>query len=220
MSQRHEFHKSNDAIFRNISEGNLNPSENINDKVLWKNFMAGSEDAFISIYDTYFELLINYSYQFTFNVQQSEDLVQDLFIELRNKRHKLPPIKSSIKVYLMISVKNRFLNFLRKERFRSLQVDDIQEKSFKITESYEQEIIDRQTHQFKITKLKEKINGLPMKQREVIFYYFYEGMSYEEIKTLLDLQNIKSARNLVYKAIKSLRTHLLDIVLLISFTFF
>ena len=212
--------KKSETIVRHIDSMSKDSEiQGLSDKVLWSRFKEGNEEAFIRIYSNNFQILIDYGYQLTHHIQQTEDLVHDLFMNLRKSRNKLPVIKSSIKVYLMVSLKNRFLNSLRKIDSKFSRLDDYHTNSFKVIHSPEQELIDQQTNEITLQKLRKRINGLPLKQREVVFYHFYEGLSYEEIKNLLDLQNIKSARNLIYKAIKSLRSHMLTLLLFLPSLF-
>jgi RNA polymerase sigma factor (sigma-70 family) len=181
----------------------------LNDEALWRCFIGGDEDAFVSIYNKYFEILIDYGYQLTLDIKLTEDLVQDLFIDLRKKRTNLSSIRSSIKVYLMVSLKNRFINSKRNKSFRLIPINNCSPDSFRVTDSVEQEIIDRLTDEETIEKLKNSINQLPYKQREAIFYYFYEGMNFEDIRVLLELGSVNSTRNLIHKAIKALKIYLL-----------
>jgi RNA polymerase sigma factor (sigma-70 family) len=189
----------------------------LNDEALWQCFIAGDEEAFISIYNKYFDILIDYGYQLTFDIKFTEDLVQDLFLELRKKRTNLSSIRSSIKVYLMVSLKNRFLNSKRNKSFKLIPINNCSPDSFKAIDSVEQEIIDRITDEETIKKLKNSINQLPYKQREAIFYYFYEGMAFEDIRVLLDMGSINSTRNLIHKAIKALKVHfVMSIIIFLS----
>ena len=56
-------------------------------------------------------------------------------------------------------------------------------------------------------RLKVLLNSLTIKQKEAVCLRFMHGMSYEEISQLLNMDNIKSARNLVSRAIVQIRKH-------------
>ncbi|MCK5371360.1 MAG: sigma-70 family RNA polymerase sigma factor, partial [Cyclobacteriaceae bacterium] len=47
------------------------------------------------------------------------------------------------------------------------------------------------------------------RQKEAVIYFYYEGMSYQEIADIMGLQKVKSARKLIYRAIEALRKDLL-----------
>ncbi len=57
----------------------------------------------------------------------------------------------------------------------------------------------------KLQKLDKALASLSERQREAVYYYFYKGMTYEEVRELLDFKDVKSARNLIYKVVETLR---------------
>ncbi|MFP3345370.1 sigma-70 family RNA polymerase sigma factor, partial [Halomonas sp. SIMBA_159] len=52
--------------------------------------------------------------------------------------------------------------------------------------------------------LKEAINQLTPKEREVLYLKFYEGMNYEEIEQIMSV-SYQTSRNYVYRALQSLK---------------
>ncbi len=66
------------------------------------------------------------------------------------------------------------------------------------------------------TFIKENVKNLSTKQKEIIYLKYYQGMDYDEIGHIMDM-NYQSARNLMTRAIKSLRSKM---SLLVFFTFF
>lgn len=172
---------------------------------LWEAFKNGDEGAFIRIYNTYFEVLCDFGVQYV-SLNIVEDAVQDLFIDLRKRRNKLPPIKNTILLFLFQCLKRRILNILKKEN--KIDRDNASDFRFEITPSHESVIILDQDRQIKLEKLDKALAGLNAKQREAIYYYFYKGMGYEEVRELLGFKDIKSARNLIYKVVGKLRKNL------------
>ena len=65
-------------------------------------------------------------------------------------------------------------------------------------------------------RLQKAIESLSERHREIIFLFFYEDLTYEEIREIQDFENIKSARNLLYKALKSLRKKIEVLLFLIG----
>jgi RNA polymerase sigma-70 factor (ECF subfamily) len=174
----------------------------------WEELKTGSESAFIWIYSTFFNDLVRYGYQITNEIELVEDCVQDLFIDLRKNRSKLPELKFSLKHYLFKSLKNKILLYYRSRKMISLERTLVSYLGFQLSPSIEETLIIEQTEQESIQQIRNAINGLPFRQREALFYLYYENLSYQEIKSLLELDNERSARNLVYKAIASLRQKL------------
>src|SRR5690606_18647566 len=128
--------------------------------------------------------------------------IQDLFIELRKNRHKLGPT-TSIKFYLFKSLKRKIVKE-SKQWFHQCE-DFSGEMSFDFTFSHEQVLIDRQLDDENVDRLNKGIKALSPRKREAVYYFYYEGLNYQQIQEIMELANIKSARNLIYKAIDFLR---------------
>lgn len=183
-----------------------NKSDSLSEVELWEAFRIGDEGAFIRIYNTYFEELCDFGIQYV-SLNIVEDAIQDLFIDLRRKRSKLPPIKRTIRLFLFQCLKRRILNILKKESKVSQGITF--EDRFELTPSHESVIILNQERQMQIEKLDRALAGLNEKQREVVYYYFYKGMSYEEVRELIGFKDVKSVRNLVYKVLGALKRNYL-----------
>ncbi|MFC4870721.1 RNA polymerase sigma factor [Negadavirga shengliensis] len=174
----------------------------LDDRHLWRRFKSGSESAFIKIYESYFDVLLNYGYQLTGREDLTQDAIQDLFIDIRDSRERLGDTHS-IKFYLMKSLKRKL--FRESARWYN-QCDTIAEGlPFEVTFSHEKILIDRQISEEQSLKLNQAVQNMPGRKKEALYYFYYEGLSYEQIKEMMELSHIKSARNLVYEAISYLR---------------
>ncbi|WP_460541542.1 RNA polymerase sigma factor [Echinicola sediminis] len=182
-----------------VSNGRNQP---IDDLTLWRSFKEGNESAFIFIYKKYFDALIQYGLMFSSNENLVKDAVQELFIDLRKSRSKLGDT-TNIKFYLYKSLKRRILKEHKKWYNKILELKD--DYSFTVSYSQEKLMIDRQLDLEQIEKLNRALSQLNARKKEVIFYFYYEGLNYEQIRQIMGLSNIKSARNLLYKAIKFLK---------------
>ncbi|NJM26144.1 MAG: sigma-70 family RNA polymerase sigma factor [Bacteroidia bacterium] len=81
---------------------------------------------------------------------------------------------------------------------------------FFVTMSREEEIVDLQLEGERLRYLQRAIKELPGRYQEIIFHYFYENLSYEDIRLILGLRHVKSVRNLLYRAIRVLKTSFAD----------
>ncbi|MEX2592465.1 MAG: sigma-70 family RNA polymerase sigma factor [Anditalea sp.] len=172
---------------------------------IWEAFKRGNESSFIYIYEAYFDPLFIYGNQFTKNKDLIKDAIQDLFIELRKDRHKLGRT-DSIKFYLFKCLKRKIIRessqwFHQCEEFSG-------DFTFDFTFSHEQVLIDKQLDDEKVAQLNRAIKALSPRKREVIYYFYYEGLDYQQIQEIMQLSHIKSARNLVYKAVDFLREYI------------
>jgi RNA polymerase sigma factor (sigma-70 family) len=170
-----------------------------NEFQVWDAFRNGDESAFIQIYKQYYPILISFGLQFCQYKIDVEDFVQDLFIDLRLKRAKLPRLKNSLKVFLMVSLKNRIIDCKRKLNVKLKGLSDYHQE-FQFAMPVDEERIKTQEYDEKIQKLKSALSALSTRQREAIYYLYFENLSYSEITVLMSLNHVKSARNIVYKA--------------------
>jgi DNA-directed RNA polymerase specialized sigma24 family protein len=76
---------------------------------------------------------------------------------------------------------------------------------FDFTVSHEQHLIDKQIDEDGLHRLNEAIKKLSLRKKEVIYYFFYEELDYGQIQEIMGLESLKSARNLLYKALNFLR---------------
>lgn len=194
---------ANKGIGQNSTYSKLNLSS-VDDKLLWISFKKGSESAFITIYKTYFAILYQYGFQFTKDKGLIKDAIQDLFIELRQKRNTLSNT-TSIKLYLYKCIKRKILRLKEGAINNMISHQDLDGYNFEINFSVEHLLIVKQLSEEWTKRLNQAIVKLTKRQKEAIYYYFYEDLSYREVMEMMALDNIKSARNLIYKGLSNLK---------------
>jgi RNA polymerase sigma factor (sigma-70 family) len=201
-----------------VGTATKNPLANMSDFDLWKNFKGGDEASFIFIYKKYFPQLFQFGNQFTSKTELVEDSIQDLFIELREKREKIT-IKSSIKFYLFKSLKRKIIALLEKNKKNVSLEETPGYTEFQISYSAEKRLIDSQIEKEQRQKLSESMQNLSPRQREALYYFYYEDMSYSEIQELMNFKHIQATRNLMYRALKVLKSSLTAVYSLLISTF-
>ncbi|MCC5939135.1 MAG: sigma-70 family RNA polymerase sigma factor [Lunatimonas sp.] len=173
------------------------------DSEVWNVFRQGNESAFIFIYETYFDVLYAYGYSIIPDSHTIKDALQDLFVELRERRAYLGAT-DSIKFYLFTCLKRRLFRDLSKWQGSRESLDTLP-GDFLFTLSHESQLIDKQLSTEKISQLNEAISKLTQRQREIIYYSFFEGFTYRQIREIMGMESEQSVRNLMYKAIRELR---------------
>lgn len=174
-------------------------------EILWIHFQGGSLAAFAQLYNTHVQALYNYGRRFTGDAALVEDCIQDVFIGLWHKREQLGKTDSP-KYYLLASLRNRLFRQLAEKNRRPLL--GISEKhDFEVELSHECTLVSEQLSDEQKSRLEQAIRQLTKRQREVVFLKFYENLSYDEIASLMSLE-VRSAYNLVSKAIETIRQNL------------
>jgi len=178
-------------------------SETEREQIVWSSLRQGNRKALDYIFEKYIRLLYAYGNKISKDYGLIEDCIQDLFVELWNKRELLAE-SVHIKFYLMKSLRRRVVRRLMNES--RLSTEQLHEHDYEnnLEFSAEFHIIQEQSFQEQRQQLTEAIAQLSTRQREAVYLKFYEQLSYEEIAGIMNL-TVKSAYKLIGKAIDSLR---------------
>ncbi|HEX8024538.1 sigma-70 family RNA polymerase sigma factor [Mucilaginibacter sp.] len=169
---------------------------------IWLAFKEGSWDAYTQLYNQYFKILNNYGHKFTRDVNVIEDAIHDLFIRLWTNRAGLGnPV--SVKNYLFKSLRSIIFRKLQ-SKSRFVDLEDEAEHNFPFEISFDQQIMADEEEQELQKKIKFHVKALPARQQEIIYLRFYEGLGYDEIADIMEI-NISSAYKLIYKAFDNLQ---------------
>lgn len=174
----------------------------MNDLDIWCRFKAGDNDALNLIYTTYSKKLYLFGLKLTPNHTIVEDSIQNIFADLLRNRERLGDT-DNILFYLLKSFHRRLLRQLQSEKRYNLNNTN-EDFVFDITYSIEQEIIQKENVSLKLQSLHQAINQLTPRQKEAIYLRFTEELEYKEIAEIMEM-SIEACRNLICKAIKSLR---------------
>lgn len=180
----------------------ITPQEKDSDQIIWDNFRNGDDEAYTYIYKKYSQALYAYGMHFTSDTNLIEDCIQDVFVKIFQNRKHLQTT-NNIKLYLFIALKNKLFNIFRKDITYS-QIDTM-EPVFAVEYTIEDEIIENEKKQFLNERMIRMLEVLSPRQKEIIYYRFVEGLSYEEIGLIMDM-NYQSTQNLIQRSLKKLRT--------------
>jgi RNA polymerase sigma factor (sigma-70 family) len=194
---------ANPLINRGITRNNMS------DKKLWKNLKNGDSKALEQIYRTYFSELYSYGKKFTKDENNVEDCIQELFIELWNRREKLSET-DAIKPYLLVSLKRKIFHSVKK--IRKSTDTELEESFFEAELSIDQILINSEIGEEQKSKLNQAFSQLSARQKEILYLKYYSEMDYDEISKIMDL-NYQSARNLVSRALTKLSKHIILTIL-------
>ncbi|MGF1637727.1 MAG: RNA polymerase sigma factor [Cyclobacteriaceae bacterium] len=180
----------------------------VSDTDTWKSFKEGDESAFIRIYKDYIHILFNYGCQFSGDRDLIKDCLQDFFIELRRRREHLSDT-NNIKFYLLKSFRRRLLHDQERELKVKIRSENLKYTQFEVELSHEVKLIDSQMENSKLEKLNAAMESLPSREREAIYHFYYENLSYSEIADILQLGHVSSARRIIYRALENLRDYII-----------
>lgn len=173
---------------------------------LWQSFLDGDDKSFSAIYHSFSNQMLSYGYKFCTDREFVHDSIQEIFIDLFEKRNKLGVNIQNLKPYLFIALRNSLIKKITKIRkYEMLEITDNQDNiPFYIEYSFQEQLIEKEISIEVNDKLHAAINSLPARQKEIIYLKFEEELSYEQISEIMTI-SIESARKLLYRALLSLR---------------
>lgn len=177
--------------------------EHIDEKLLAR-FRDGDMKAFQKIYSTYCEPLHRFAYSYLKDSFESEEIIQDVFLKVWEKRSEVD-LQKSFKSYLYRITVNKIFNELKhrvvKQKYEqhALKFDqiggDTPETSIEFQELNK--------------KLELLLDRLPEQQRNIFILSRWKGLSNAEIAENLDI-SIRTVENQIYRAAKFVKLHLKD----------
>ncbi len=185
--------------------------QHLSDQDLWEQLRAGNSEAFEHIYQSNVDLLFSYGCKFSFDESLVKDCIQDLFIELW-KNHKGLGTTNSIKKYLLASIRRKIIKTIDKNK-KWLFSNRMENINFNLELATEDKIIQEEVAAENIQLVKEALEGLSKRQKEVIYLKYYADLDYEEIEEIMDI-GYQSLRNLVSKALKKMKENVGSLVVL------
>jgi len=180
--------------------------QGINEKDLIVRLKAGDQTAFELLFHFYYPGLVMYSVQFTTDRMEAEEIVQDFFVRFWQK-HQQILLTDSLKSYLFLSVKNGCLNYLKHKKVEEKYIRQMAELSNRHL-AYDPDLYLASELQ---EKVKNVIDLLPEKCREIFIMSRIQGLKNEEIATNLNLSK-RTVETQISKALKVLRIELKDYV--------
>lgn len=149
------------------------------------------------IFDLYYEALVLYANRFLPLKDECEDLVQDIFVTLLEKKQSFPD-DVSLKAFLYKSIRNKCFNVIKhnkvKNKYAASTIQSLEDDNLFLKQILEEEIV-RQLHQ--------AINVLPDRKKEIIKLSL-KGLNNNEIAETLGikLQTVKTMKSQSYKILR------------------
>ncbi|MBR5061500.1 MAG: RNA polymerase sigma factor [Prevotella sp.] len=122
------------------------------------------------------KLLYRVAYQLTGNAQDAEDLLQDMYLKLWQKRDNLPD-KAKKEAYLVTMIRRLYID-QRRLKHLDTSAELKNEEGLPDEQSLDRQIDSKDEAQ----QMEKLINGLPERDGKIIQMHLLEDRSYEEIE--------------------------------------
>ncbi|MBO9632734.1 MAG: RNA polymerase sigma-70 factor [Chitinophagaceae bacterium] len=163
---------------------------------------SDDEAAFNEIYSRWHGLLFVYAARMTRNDHEAADMVQELFMQLWDKRASIE-IGSSLKGWLYTAIRYKFFDRLDKRKTRADHLRALQQ----FAEEGQSNTDEYMRHKELETLIEKGITALPPKMQEIFALSRKEELSHKEIASRLQLTE-KTVKNQVHNALRILRSKL------------
>ena len=171
------------------------------DERLVENLKDGDVTAFESLFRRYYSYLCSYATKILNDSANAEEIVQEFFVRLWEKREQLS-IDNSVKNYFFRSIRNHCINTIQHNKIKAKYAQKIIAET-EVNFSDEDSFVEFELSE----KINESIQALPEKRREIFRLSREEGLKYREIAKKLNV-SVKTVETQMSLAIKFLRDKL------------
>jgi len=174
----------------------------------------GDKSAFESLFKLYYSSLCAYANNYVKDVDVSEEIVQELFFQIWQKRETLN-IQTSFKSYLFRSVHNSCLNNIKHQNIQQIHVEhSLYQQSVNLHEFSD----PLETSELQ-TKIRDTIDKLPKERRKIFLMIRFDNLKYAEVAEKLCI-SVKTVENQMGSALKFMRDELKEYLPIIILMFF
>ncbi|MEB8329779.1 RNA polymerase sigma-70 factor [Flavobacteriaceae bacterium KMM 6897] len=180
----------------------INHNNYTNENILIDELRKGSDTAYRHFFRRYHKELCNYILAISGDSELAEEIAQQAFIKIWDKRKKLNIQDNGLKHYFFKIAYHLFVDSKRKDKRKFELLENLKQEAYS-------DILYVDSNQFeqKLKLIEAEIENLPEQCKKVFLMGKKEGLKYKEISEKLQI-SIKTVEVHMSKALKRLRTQL------------
>jgi RNA polymerase sigma-70 factor (ECF subfamily) len=153
-------------------------------KYLQEGISCGDQEALKELYRLLYKKLVQFAFVLVRSRELSEEVVEDVFIKLWNRRSQILDIQN-LKVYLYIATKNTALNYLSKKAIEltTAPFDYLDIDTAEVSASPEQMMITAEM----LRKMQAAVDALPPRCKMIFKLIREDGLRYKEVADILSI---------------------------------
>jgi RNA polymerase sigma-70 factor (ECF subfamily) len=185
-----------------------------NDNDLVARLKRRDHRGYMQLFDDYFKPLHRFATRLVGDHEAASDIVQSVFIALYERAHRIEP-DIKLAAWLTTATRNRCLNYLRDLRV------ELRDKALYLQAYEEADALEYLDDEALILKIREIMQELPGKCREICELRFYHNLKLEEIAERLSL-SLNTVKVQLHRGVRAMKARVasdptLSITLLILF---
>jgi RNA polymerase sigma-70 factor (ECF subfamily) len=179
----------------------LNQFRNISDNDLAHRIKRDEKDAFRELFERYAPKIYRFSISYLKNENDSEELVQNVFFKIWEKRGLLDT-SQNVKAFIFKIAVNSIYDFIRRKNIEHA-FEDYARLNYTANENYTwHSVIFEDMKQ----NLQHLVSQLPEQQQKIFQLSKLEGLTNDEIAQKLNLSK-RTVENHLYRALSFLKKH-------------
>src|SRR5229473_4057014 len=174
------------------------------DEVLCRKISTGDQEAFLVLFDRYWQDVFRLAYSVLRNTAEAEDLIQALFLEVHTTMLRYDEQRGSFRTLLLRYAYTRAIDHRRhlesRRYYTSVEIEEVEPE---LLVRHESPVYGLSLEEG--TRLIEQgLEQLDDKQRAAVTAYFFRGLSVNEIANELG-ESFGNARHHLYRGLERMR---------------
>ena len=170
------------------------------DNKIIERIISGDRQAYAYLVDRYKGPIYNLAFRMTGHHQQTEDLAQEIFLRAYQSLDKFDASRRFFS-WLYTLALNLLRNHLKKRKPLRLHDARNTRQKLEVADHRNPELIVNEMEQCRL--LSQKIQALPVSQKEAVVLRYYQDLSFEDIAEILDI-SLSAAKMRVYRGLARL----------------
>lgn len=188
----------------------MHQSDLHSDEILLHGLAGGDPVSFRIIYRLHWRKLYDIAFHIMRNEADAEDIVQDVFSSLWYRREQLR-IRIALENYLVRAVKYTAFFYLKVQARKPISGEHLPRKSGAWRNNTEENLLHKELE----AMIEQILNTLPFKTKKIFFLSRFEGLTYPEIASEMDI-SIKTVEYHISMALKKFSKGLFYVIMLTS----
>lgn len=163
---------------------------------------GGDQHAYALLHKNMYASLHGYLLKIVKDEDLVDDLLQELFVKIWQKRNQIGAIRN-VKAYFFTASRSMAINHFRQIKSQNTRMEKFMQPDMDF--STEDIIMSTESDTELKSIMANALNSLPVRQREIIYLKYYEDMEYQKIAEVTGIQ-YQSVINHVFRALQTLRT--------------
>ena len=170
--------------------------------ILRNKFLSGDDKAFAELYNLFAKELYAYGLFICTNKRITEDALHDVFMAVFSNRKLLANVEN-VRFYFNSAYRNRVFYLLKKEG-KQCDLDYSIIENLPDTKNFQDDLIQEEEVAARNALVKKIFGTLNEHQREVLYKRFVEGLSLQEIASIMNI-NYQSVKNIIQRSLTKIK---------------